>query len=987
MLVEADLDEDYTIESYLDRIDVENNENLDRSLLFKQIVAVQNFQLSRIESFQDGSSSTRTDCITEVDITMETDLLVDDDNTDQNDGCPNARLRPGLWDGAYDIKPPHSSLSLPTRIAHFTRELGIRRCQNPQCVKNKEQAEKIVPQCKWTKLREWTVSWGACLRSFTVPQMATLNFLHMAVAASEMTHILLEYEINSTYYGPNTIKGTPEDEFDVFGMFELIYWISITVPRTFRVCLEVDWFPKQIPAEAADVAIQRALELAKGLKICSYRLWKIGDMAERKYIDIPAFMEAAIQYPALQNQGHDDCTLGFCKFNKLDSTGMAQLHKCRENDCRDFLQFDPKLLNKSVKEGGRTVWTTVAPYEVSQKDKYVAISHVWSDGTGIGLQPVGEVNKCLFEYFANLVEKLGYKAIWWDSISIPTDREARRIAINNMHDNYSNAAATILHESYLANFEWAEDGSPCLALLLSSWLTRGWTALEHLKSKNLYVIFKGKDGEPVLKNVARDVLAQKHHRSSGAHWIATGILKRLSYFDEESASSLLAIIKSRTTSWETDRITIAALLSGLEEIPRNVIESDFTKKILLRMPYLHSSAFFHDKPTITQSGGWSWCPHNLYDMPAVSQGNLIVDIHDSMFDPPHLIDSDGFATGYWWFRDISYQEITDNSILTLSKDPTVEMNVRRALRRWEYCILLCEHNRGGPGNALLVIPLDGTSASHDETPVPCKYIGVVRIISEKSTGGGDIRLKRATFRIGEKPDDGVEIQSSEMFRRVISALWLEERGHIGYLNLSDCSPLWVGEHIPGRIFGMRPNWDESKIDWYQFSLSESRPRVELSNGRRIYYCDVNVTLLPQAVFTVGVEEDKTLKKEDSNLVGRAMNDSSLVLKEYPSLLLSQLSPSLLKPNVESPLQGIWAIYSPAKGHDIIALTQSTASQLVAKRITTKPNMAQATVLFLVDDINATHEYIREGDPWSNSKSVTGTVFSSQAGMFCTQFSV
>jgi hypothetical protein len=155
-------------------------------------------------------------------------------------------------------------------------------------------------------------------------------------------------------------------------------------------------------------------------------------VTERKHVDLPELMETAKNHPQLRHDTHDACTAGFCRFTHIDSTKVRQLHKCEDSGmCEQVkFKFDPQMLNESIKKGGRSVWGICEPFKVSQDAPYVAVSHVWSDGTGIGLQEVGEVNRCLFNYLAGVARKLGCEAIWWDTISIPTDKEARRKAIN-----------------------------------------------------------------------------------------------------------------------------------------------------------------------------------------------------------------------------------------------------------------------------------------------------------------------------------------------------------------------------------------------------------------------------------------------------------------------------------------------------------------------------------------------------------------------------
>lgn len=58
--------------------------------------------------------------------------------------------------------------------------------------------------------------------------------------------------------------------------------------------------------------------------------------------------------------------------------------------------------------------------EITNITSYVAVSHVWSDGTGIGLKEPGHVNKCRLYFFSRYME---CDVAWWDAICISTVRE------------------------------------------------------------------------------------------------------------------------------------------------------------------------------------------------------------------------------------------------------------------------------------------------------------------------------------------------------------------------------------------------------------------------------------------------------------------------------------------------------------------------------------------------------------------------------------
>lgn len=136
------------------------------------------------------------------------------------------------------------------------------------------------------------------------------------------------------------------------------------------------------------------------------------------------------------------------------------------------------------------------------KEPYIAISHVWSDGIGLGGKAQGSVSRCLFNRFAYIAETLQCDAVWWDALSIPSETKARNKAISQTHKNYANVERTVVHNQYLLSLEWTDRGTACLALVLFPWFTRGCTCLEPAMSRNIKMLFKGPDpGTPDIRDL------------------------------------------------------------------------------------------------------------------------------------------------------------------------------------------------------------------------------------------------------------------------------------------------------------------------------------------------------------------------------------------------------------------------------------------------------------------------------------------------------
>ncbi|KAJ5887712.1 hypothetical protein N7495_007753 [Penicillium taxi] len=84
----------------------------------------------------------------------------------------------------------------------------------------------------------------------------------------------------------------------------------------------------------------------------------------------------------------------------------------------------------------------------------MAVSHVWSDGTGTGAWQDGEVNECLYSFFRDIAEQFQCEGIWWDSLCTPREKAARTKAIMDMESNYDKARTTVVHDCFIRSWQW-----------------------------------------------------------------------------------------------------------------------------------------------------------------------------------------------------------------------------------------------------------------------------------------------------------------------------------------------------------------------------------------------------------------------------------------------------------------------------------------------------------------------------------------------------
>ena len=551
----------------------------------------------------------------------------------------------------------------------------------------------------------------------------------------------------------------------------------------------------------ASKAVEEASEKISMLGFCQQRVWAVvrdGHDGELELVPLVITLEqfsSQLRHDRLQRRNgedyrecHESCTVTFCEHAAVNFTSVPQLHKClNPNYCVPTTDkmFNQSLLVDALNENDKsttTAWTLDGMSLVAQGKSYLAVSHVWSDGTGVGAWKAGRVNKCIWSFFVDTARRLGCDGVWWDTVCIPQDRAARSTALNNMHRNYGDAQYTLVHDLYLAGIEWKDDGSPCIALVLSPWFTRGWTALELLLSKRVFVLFKQGDGY-ILKDLDQEVLAHHRFLQSHAHWIATFAVKRLRPAEEIDffkTLKTLRILKSRYTSWSRDQSIIAGLMCGLKDFDK-LSEQEITKRILTKGRMIERKYLLHNLPTMSDPL-FSWCPPRF------------LDLYTGLGSEGLLIDENGTMSGRWEIWYIPSKTCFDRGIIwPSSMDVRVRIKVQWALHEAEKCVILTCDEYGTQG---LLVRLKAYNDRPQEDTLYCKYIGLVNVHP------GEIRKSRFCIRrevvIGYLPgmvDVGVmdwERNDREYKQDMLSAA-AEQQGRTTFLTLAKQPP--VRKHV------------------------------------------------------------------------------------------------------------------------------------------------------------------------------------------------
>jgi hypothetical protein len=444
----------------------------------------------------------------------------------------------------------------------------------------------------------------------------------------------------------------------------------------------------------ASPAITEAMERAtKVFKLCPNRVWAIGRNLQGWETKLPQLIppveDGETRMKIVGHQGHEHCTFDFCEYSMLNFTNAKQRHErpsCATSPCDTIKdKFSAATLNEAAHAGKPTAWRLDGMSMVEDLESFMAISHVWSDGTGAGGWPDGEVNECLYSFFTDIASRFGCEGIWWDTVCIPKNKVARAKAIGNMQQNYENAQITLVHDCYIRQLEWIDAESACLAIIMSPWFSRGWTSLELANSKRVKIIFKGS----VIKDLDTDILS-KSAADSPRHKIATGVIVNLRRKRIETVNDLLAVLASRSTSWPRDMAVIAALLVGIN-IPTDANQQGIYKTLLHHFGDIRQGHLFHRSATM--SGGFNWCPTNLLDMPMASAATK--SGRDRL-----EIDRWGRAMGEW--RIIKIDSVPLDNYILEDAHPLTRVKLALALKCPNDHLLLAESTGAKVSRALVV---------------------------------------------------------------------------------------------------------------------------------------------------------------------------------------------------------------------------------------------------------------------------------------------
>lgn len=294
-----------------------------------------------------------------------------------------------------------------------------------------------------------------------------------------------------------------------------------------------------------------------------------------------------------------------------------------------------------------------------------------------------------------------------------------------MQSYYKNAKHTVVHDEYLLQVDWAEDGSPAVALILSPWFTRGWTALELSVSRSVKVIYRDPTNanKQVVKDLDHDILPQGV--CSVGHKFAADIIQNLRG-KPPTLAGLFKILSTRSTSWSRDRATIAALLARTKDFDYSDAQAETMRKMVLSYRQAPRELLLHGKVTLSLEGGCSWLPSSIVtsEQPFDEDGSRK---DENLIE----VDHEGAACVRW-----SYHTIPDSRVPHVkpySLHASVELRIQRALQTPENCFLLYAPSQSSHNPLYLLVLAAGLGTMEDGSMcVDSHYVGCVKVNSARA---------------------------------------------------------------------------------------------------------------------------------------------------------------------------------------------------------------------------------------------------------------
>ena len=263
------------------------------------------------------------------------------------------------------------------------------------------------------------------------------------------------------------------------------------------------------------------------------------------------------------------------------------------------------------------------------KQTFVAISHVWAEGTGNAYE--NALQCCIMEDIEKCVRQLPWQEdekgflIWIDTLCVPVGPPAlKTLALNRMRVPYERADHVLVLDSHLRSLE--SSGLSCIELLAqvscSSWMRRLWTLQEGRLAERLWFQFADKavDVRGVFEahrekySLPEDDLRMALYLYSRLLPTVFAAINRAESFREVTLGlkNTYLSLQSRSVSIPTDEALCLFTLMGLDIAKVTAVPPLERMNVFWRtFNSVPASLFFSKAPRKLLEPGLHWAPSSL----------------------------------------------------------------------------------------------------------------------------------------------------------------------------------------------------------------------------------------------------------------------------------------------------------------------------------------------------------------------------------------
>ncbi|KAL8646053.1 MAG: hypothetical protein Q9226_007036 [Calogaya cf. arnoldii] len=357
------------------------------------------------------------------------------------------------------------------------------------------------------------------------------------------------------------------------------------------------------------------------------------------------------------SKDHSDCSKERClmmltnpatyKLSHRSGCEACPLLSANLTDIERILRNDSIPLIELEKDTGITV------HDLSHISEFVAISHVWAEGSGN--VDGNALQSCLLEDISELVEKLpgdnrNQKYFWMDTLCVPVrPRELQTLALNKMRVPYERAKHVLVLDSHLRSLDSKKLSTTELfaQVSCSSWMRRLWTLQEGRLAENVW--FQFADESVNVKTVFTN-LSRQHIPSKVDHWLGLTIAMDLwmqiwgrgeSVPDTSqvgfSLSQTSHSLRTRSVSVPTDEALCLINLMDMDLTRVTTVAPAKRMEVFWRTFEKVPKSFLFSKANKMSDVGIHWAPSSFMGFLSEKEWLGPQDLNSPREDDPHAI--------------------------------------------------------------------------------------------------------------------------------------------------------------------------------------------------------------------------------------------------------------------------------------------------------------------------------------------------------------